>query len=168
MLPAKNLTSEVSKMPGPKAVAVTLTDKEKEGLEQLARRHNVGQQTAKRARVVLAVGEGKSNSQITRELNVSRDMVRLWRQRWLDLQPIALEDLSIEERLEDLPRPGAPSRITPDQVCRIQQMACEKPEKSDRPITHWTSREIADEVMKQGIVDQISPRHAARILKKGS
>jgi putative transposase len=90
MLPAKNLTSEVSKMPGPKAVAVTLTGKEKEGLEQLTRRHNVGQQTAKRARVVLAVGAGKSNSQITRELNVSRDMVRLWRQRWLDLQSIAL------------------------------------------------------------------------------
>jgi putative transposase len=155
-------------MPGPKAVAVTLTEKEKEGLEQLIRRHNVGQQIAKRARIVLAVGEGKSNSQIVRELNVSRDMVRHWRQRWVDLQPIALVDVSVEERLEDLPRPGAPSRITLDQVCRIQQMACEEPEESDRPITHWTSREIADEVMKRGIVDQISPRHAARLLKKGS
>jgi putative transposase len=159
---------EVRKMPGPKAVAVTLTEKEKEGLEQLIRRHNVGQQIAKRARIVLAVGEGKSNSQIVRELNVSRDMVRHWRQRWVDLQPIALVDVSVEERLEDLPRPGAPSRITLDQVCRIQQMACEEPEESDRPITHWTSREIADEVMKRGIVDQISPRHAARLLKKGS
>jgi len=167
MLPAKNLTSEVRKMPGPKAVAVTLTGKEKEGLEQLIRRHNVGQQIAKRARVVLAVGTGKSNSQIVRELNVSRDMVRLWRQRWVDLQPIALDDLSVAERLEDLPRPGAPSRITPDQVCRIQQMACEEPEESDRPITHWTGREIADEVIKRGIVEQISPRHAARLLKKG-
>jgi putative transposase len=155
-------------MPGPKAVAVTLTEKEKEGLEQLIRRHNVGQQIAKRARIVLAVGEGKSNSQIVRELNVSRDMVRHWRQRWVDLQPIALVDVSVEERLEDLPRPGAPSRITLDQVCRIQQMACEEPEESDRPITHWTSREIADEVMKRGIVDRISPRHAARLLKKGS
>ena len=94
-------------------------------------------------------------------------MVLKWRQRWVDLQPIALSDLSIEERLEDLPRPGKPTRITTDQVCQIQQLACEKPEESGRPVTHWTNRELADEVMKRGIVTQISPRHAARLLKKG-
>jgi len=144
-----------------------LTDEEKNGLNKLIRRHNVSQQIAKRARVVLAADVGKSNSQIVREMSISRDMARLWRQRWIDLQPIALEDLSIEERLEDLPRPGAPARITPDQICQIQQMACEKPEESGRPITHWTNREVADEVMKRGIVEQISSRHAARLLKKG-
>ena len=154
-------------MPGPKAVAVILTNEEKAGLSQLIRRHNVRQQIAKRARIVLAVGEGKSNSQIARELLLSRDMVLKWRQRWVDLQPIALSDLSIEERLEDLPRPGKPARITADQVCQIQQMACEKPEESGRPVSHWTNREVADEVMKRGIVTQISPRHAARLLKKG-
>jgi transposase len=122
---------------------------------------------AKRAQIILAAGEGKSNNQIMRKMSISRDMVRHWRQRWVDLQPIALVDLSIEERLADLPRPGAPARITPDQVCQIQQMACEKPEESGRPITHWTNREVADEVMKRGIVEQISSRHAARLLKKG-
>lgn len=154
-------------MPGPRAVAVRLSDEEKAGLEKLSRRHNVSQQIAKRARIVLAMGEGKSNSQVMREMSISRDMVRHWRQRWVDLQPIALTDLSIEERLEDLPRPGKPARITADQVCQIQQMACEKPAQSGRPISHWTGREIADEVVKRGIVAQISPRHAARLLKKG-
>ena len=122
---------------------------------------------ANRARILLAASEGKSNSQIMREQKLSRDMVRQWRQRWIDLQPIALSDLSIEERLEELPRPGKPARITADQVCHIQQLACEKPEESGRPISHWTNREVADEVMKRGIVAQISPRHAARLLKKG-
>ena len=154
-------------MPGPKAVTVILTAEEKAGLSQFISRHNVRQQIAKRARIVLAAGAGKSNSQIARELLLSRDMVLQWRQRWVDLQPIALSDLSIEERLEDLPRPGKPTRITIDQVCQIQQMACEKPEASGRPVTHWTNRELADEVMKRGIVAQISPRHAARLLKKG-
>lgn len=154
-------------MPGPKAVAVILTGKERAGLSQLVRRRNVRQQIAKRARILLAASEGKSNSQIMREQKLSRDMVRQWRQRWVDLQPIALSDLSIEERLEELPRPGKPARITADQVCHIQQLACEKPEESGRPISHWTNREVADEVMKRGIVDQISPRHAARLLKKG-
>jgi len=154
-------------MPGPKAVAVILTPEEKAGLQRLIRRHNVAQQVAKRAQIILAASEGKSNRQIVREMKVSIDMVRQWRQRWVDLQPIALADLEIEERLQDLLRPGAPASITLDQVCQIQQMACEKPEESGRPITHWTNREIADEVMKRGIVEQISPRHAARFLKKG-
>ena len=154
-------------MPGPKAVAVILTPEEKAGLQRLIQRHKVSQQVAKRAQIVLAASEGKSNRQIVREMKVSVDMVRQWRQRWVDLQPIALADLEIEERLQDLLRPGAPARITPDQVCQIQQMACENPEESGRPITHWTNREIADEVMKRGIVEQISPRHAARFLKKG-
>jgi putative transposase len=46
-------------------------------------------------------------------------------------------------------------------------MACEHPEESGRPISHWTGREIADEIKKRGIVDEISPRHAARLLKRG-
>jgi putative transposase len=83
------------------------------------------------------------------------------------LQPISLDDLSIEERLDDLPRPGTPPRLTADQICLIHQLACEKPEIAGRPISQWTGREIADEVMKRGIVDAISPRHASRLLKKG-
>jgi transposase len=76
-----------------------------------------------------------------------------------------LEDLTVEERLEDLPRPGTPARITPEQVCRITALACEQPEASARPITHWTARELADEMIRRKIVTTISPRHAARLLK---
>ena len=88
-----------------------------------------------------------------------------WRRRWLGLQVIPLVDLSAEERLADAPRSGAPARITADQVCRIVALACETPAESERPISQWTGREVAAEVMKRGIVEQISPRHAARILK---
>jgi transposase len=79
-----------------------------------------------------------------------------------------LEDLSIEERLEDLPRPGPPSSLTADQICQIEQLACEKPEEGGRPISQWTGRELAAEMVKRGIVEQISARHAARLLKKGA
>lgn len=152
-------------MPGPKPPSLALTLAEKEELEKLVKRHLIGQQIALRARIVLAA-EGKSNSQIARELGMSLDTVRLWRQRWLQLQAIALTDLSAAERLEDLPRPGAPARITADQRCQIEALACEKPEGSDRPISHWTGREIADEIIKRGLVSQISARHAGRLLKK--
>ncbi len=154
-------------MPSPKPLPLTLTDTERQELERLVRRHTVGQQIALRCRIVLSAAAGKNNSQIAQAENVALDTVRLWRQRWLDLQPIALTDLSVEERLQDLPRPGAPPRITADQVCQITAMACEKPEDAGRPISHWTAREIADEIMERQIVDHISPRHAARLLKRG-
>jgi hypothetical protein len=31
-------------------------------------------------------------------------------------------------------------------------LSCELPETTGRPITDWTQQELADEVMKQGIV----------------
>lgn len=152
-------------MKGPKPPAVNLTEVQQHALEKLEKAHNTEQQIALRARIVLAAGEGLNNAQIARQLAISIDTARQWRGRWLALQPVAYSDLSVEERLQDLPRPGAPARISADQVCQIVALACEKPEQSERPITHWTGRELADEIKKRGIVDDISPRHAARLLK---
>lgn len=154
-------------MGGPRPEKIELSEKARDGLEKLAARHTTGQQKAQRARIILKAAEGKNNAAIAREVNQSIDMVRLWRRRWRDLEPIELEDLSVEERLEDLPRPGAPSRLTADQVCQMEQMACETPEKAGRPISQWTGREIAEELMARGIVESISARHAARLLKGG-
>jgi transposase len=84
--------------------------------------------------------------------------------RWIGLQAVSLEDLDVGERLADLPRPGRPAQITAEQTCQMVALACEQPK--ERPISHWTGREIADEVMRRGIVPTISARHAARLLKK--
>lgn len=153
-------------MRGPKPPEIKLTDEERQALEKLVRRHNTPQQIALRGRIVLAAADGKNNAQIARELGTNVETPRLWRNRWLTLSPISLDDLSVQERLEDLPRPGAPRQITADQRCQIEAMACEDPGDSGRPISHWTAREIADEIMKRGILDSISPRHAARLLKR--
>ena len=154
-------------MPGPKPAKIELSEGERQGLEKLVGRHTTGQQKAQRARIILQAAAGKNHSEIARELKVSVDMARLWRGRWLSLQAVALADLSVEERLEDLARPGAPARLTTDQLCQIEQMACQAPEQVGRPISQWTGREIADELVKRGIVERISARHAARLLKKG-
>jgi len=153
-------------MPIPKAQIVKLSDAERNGLEKLIKRHQVGQQIALRARIVLNAAGGQTNKAIAERYAVALDTVRLWRNRWVKLQDISLDDLSLEDRLQDLPRPGAPARITADQRCQIEALACEKPENSERPITQWTAREIADEVKKRKIVDNISPRHAARLFKR--
>ena len=153
-------------MPFPKATQVILSEAERTGLEQLVRRHNVGQQIALRGRIILAAGQNRTNSGIAAELKVSINTAQRWRNRWAKAQKISYEDLSIEDRLQDGPRPGAPARITADQRCQIEALACEKPENSERPISQWTGREIAAEVMKRKIVESISGRHAARLLKR--
>jgi putative transposase len=150
---------------GPKPAEVQLSERERKALEALVRRHQTPQQLAKRGRIILAAAEGKSNAQIGRELEMSVDTVRKWRMHWIGLQAVSLEDLSVDERLADLPRPGRPSQITAEQTCQLIALACEQPK--ERPISHWTGREIAEEVMARGIIEQISPRHAARLLKKG-
>ena len=154
-------------MRGPKPTAIVLSDAERQELEQLVRRHSTPQQIALRARIVLAAADGANNCQIARQLDLSLDMVRRWRTRWLVLQPASLDDLPIAERLTDLPRPGKPVRIIAEQVCQIVALACEPPKDSLRPISQWTGREIADEIKQRGIVGTISGRHAARLLKRG-
>jgi hypothetical protein len=37
-------------------------------------------------------------------------------------------------------------------------IAGESPEKSERPLSHWTARELTDEALKRGIVERISPQ----------
>ena len=151
-----------------RATRVVLSEKEQEELSQISKRHRSEQQVALRARMVLAAAQGQPNARIARELEVNVDTVRLWRDRWVGLQGIDLETLSIAERLQDAPRPGVKPRITAEQRCQIAALACEAPAQSGRPISQWTGREIADEVKARGIVEQISPRHAARLLKKGA
>jgi len=152
-------------MPTPKAQVVKLSEKERQELEKLVNKHQTGQQMALRARIILAASSGQTNTTIAQKYEVKHDTVKLWRNRWVKLQDISLDDLSVKQRLSDAPRPGAPAKITADQRCKIEALACEQPEKAGRPISQWTAREIADEVMERKIVESISGRHAARLLK---
>lgn len=152
-------------MPGPQPAVLELNEREREALEALVRKHSTPQQVAQRGRMILLAAQGHKNGQIARELGVKVDTVRRWRMRWIGWQQLSLDDFSVIERLNDVPRPGRPSQITMEQTCQLFALACEQPK--ERPISHWTGREIADEVMARGIIQQISPRHAARLLKRG-
>jgi putative transposase len=154
-----------------RATPLTLTTDQRQGLENLVRRHSTPQQpqqVATRARIVLAAAEGQRLVRIAEQVGLSRESVRLWRDRWVALQDIPLAALSVEQRLADAPRPGAPARITAEQVCQVVALACEAPAASGRPISQWTHQEIAAEIMRRGIVATISPRHAARLVKRGT
>jgi transposase len=150
-----------------RATTVILSEKEQEGLLQITKRHRSEQQVVLRAHIVLAAVQGSSNAQIARKLGINVDTVRLWRDRWVGLQGIDLETLSLAERLQDAPRPGVKPKFSTEQRCQMAVLACEAPAKVGRPISQWTGREKASELKARGVVEQISPRHAARLLKKG-
>ena len=150
-----------------RATPIVLSEKEQEGLLQITKRHRSEQQVVLRARIVLAAAQGHANVQIASELDINVDTVRLWRDRWAGLQGIDLETMSLVERLHDAPRPGVKPKFSSEQRCQMAVLACEAPAQAGRPISQWTGREIADELKARGIVEQISPRHAARLLKKG-
>src|SRR5579863_9178285 len=125
-------------MSGPAATTVAVPEETRQTLEQLARAHTTAQQVALRARIILGAAAGLKNVQISQHLGIARETVRLWRDRWVGLQGVPLEDLSVDVRLADAPRPGAPVRIGAAQVCAIIALACEAPTRSDRPISQWT------------------------------
>ena len=154
-------------MPGPKPPQIVLGAAERAELERLVRAHTTGQQLAVRARVVLLAAEGRSTSEVARALGLDVGTARQWRARWHQQRDIPLSERSAAARLADAPKPGAPARITPEPVCQIIALACEQPADSERPISQWSARELADEIIRRGIIERISPRHAARLLKSG-
>ena len=73
----------------------------------------------------------------------------------------------IIEALTDHPRSGTPATFTAEQIVQIVAGACEAPADSGRPVSHWTPREVAEEVRKRAIVETISTRSGGRCLKSG-
>lgn len=146
----------------PTQYRIKLTKQERTELEKLVRTQTSPQNKVKRSKIILyANEEGKSNKWIANKLEIYLCDVTKWTKRWIER-----DSESTEERISDLPRSGSPCQITPEQWCQIMAMACEPPEKHGIPITHWTHKELARTVIKQGIVKTISSAHLGSFLKK--
>lgn len=162
-------------MHGPKPAEVKLGSKLQELLEKINRQQTAAQRLIKRVRIILNAGQELNNSQIAKLLNSDLNTVRTWRGRWLAAEQRLLNGVKegmsdqelltlIEATLADASRSGAPDTFTPEQLVQFVVVACENPQLSGREISHWSPRELADEVVKRKIVLSISARHVGRIL----
>jgi putative transposase len=149
-------------MPGPQPPKVLLSEAEREELHTLIRAHKTPQHYSFRAQLLLLLAAGLNAPEVARRLGTTRKTVRRWRHHWL-----TRHNCTVLERLQDAARPGAPATFSAEQWCQIIALACEPPEASGRPISHWTPRELADEASQRGIVETISERHVGRFLKAG-
>jgi transposase len=110
---------------------LSVTAEERQRLESLAHRARSQALLARRARVVLACAEGLDNKAVAKKLRCSVGMVGKWRSRFLK---------SRLEGLYDEPRPGAPRKVSDDQV---EKVVIQTLESTPRGQTHWSTRGLA-------------------------
>jgi len=119
----------------------------------------------------------ESITSIAKDLKTTRKTVRYWIARFVNYS-VYLELPSVKALkaghftklllfiIKDAPRSGRPVDFSPEIILQIFFIACEDPMNSGRPISHWSAREIADEMIKRGIVDTISERQVKRFLQQ--
>jgi len=165
-------------MPSRRARSIRLTPRLLPLFDQLERRQHSSQQLLRRLKIVRMAAEGYTNQEITRQLHLHRETARTWRQRWDEaaacLEAAVVDGATdsqllrlIEAILADAPRPGGPPTFTPEQVVEIIALACEDPQATQQPFSHWTPSELARAAIQRGIVERISPRSVGRFLKGG-
>ncbi len=156
---------------------VIVTERQLKLLLTLERSSSCPQGVARHAAMIRLAFEGLRNEQIAQQLGCERHQPGLWRRRWAQafqrltviecVEPESVFRQAVIDILSDAPRPGAPLQFSAEQVTQILALACEPPEDSGRPVTHWTPRELAEEAKQRGIVRSISPRQVGRFLKYG-
>ena len=111
--------------------ALSVTEGERETLQNWARRPKSGQALAMRARMILLCAEGHTNTQVAGKLHVRIQTVGKWRQRFVDRRL---------DGLLDEPRPGTPRKLSDAEVERVLAMTLESTPKD---ATHWSTRSLA-------------------------
>lgn len=166
-------------MPQPVAIAIRLTEQQKRLLEQITRARTNAYRLVQRAQLILWADKGMTNTEIASLLRLTRGQVRLWRTRWQNAaqeweqgKSEGIEDETLLTQiisiLKDEQRRGSPGKFSLEEIVQIIAVACEIPATSSRPVSHWTPKELADEVVKRKIVPEISPRSVGRFLKSSN
>ena len=112
---------------------LVIGEQDRATLESWARSRSIRASYVERARIVLAVADGRGTSGTAREVGVSRPTVIKWRDRF---RAHGLEGL------EDEPRSGRPKRIDDRAIIAA---TLRKPPKR-LAVTHWSSRLLAKEL----------------------
>jgi putative transposase len=155
-----------------KSTSPTLSEVQNIILSDITKRRDSPQHLVKRVQIVLLTTE-ITDKDAARQLKLHRNTVRLWRHRWnaqqenfktieaaiadegSDVDEKALKDFIVNVVLADDPYNGKRGKYTPEQIAQLYAIACEYPQDSGRPLSHWSCRELGDEMVKRGIVDRM-------------
>ena len=137
-----------------KKYLVTLTEAEREELEQLLRAGKHSSRKLTRARILLKAAAGCTGQQIAGALGVGRVTVERLRERFVERGLDAINDG---------PRPGKTPKLDPKAEARLIAEACSTaPEGRQR----WTLQLLADRVVQLHLADSYSYKSVRSVLKK--
>ncbi|MGC4857487.1 IS630 family transposase, partial [Micromonospora sp. DT4] len=126
-------------MPLPSARSVIIDARARPRLEALARSRTAALCEVQRARIVLAAADGASNAAIARDLSITQNTVRTWRNRFAEHGV---------DGLADRPRPGRPPIYGPDTHLRIVAAVTSELPEAD---SVWSHRLLAEHLHADGI-----------------
>ena len=108
-----------------------LAKEEYEQLRSLTASRSLPHGLVRRVRIVLMAADGLANRSIAEKLSLSGVTVGKWRSSFLERRL---------DGLTDEPRPGAPRKVSDDEVERVIAMTLESTPKG---ATHWSTRSMA-------------------------
>lgn len=140
-------------------------------LKQFCRMTTIENRKAIRANILIQANLSADNTMIGKLCGYTAKTIRKWRKKVIsffelwqlkEIKPDLFKELLI--LLDDNYRSGTPRTYLANQICLIIAIALDLPKLSNRPISHWTSHELADEANKRNITKNISARTVSRIL----
>ena len=156
---------------------IRLSEQQKNILSSLVNSSTASKGCILRASILLHLAKKESKYSIVSQLSTSYPTINKWLKRWIEVEKEinkiekkgSTEQLkkAIVVALKDSYRSGNKPTFQPEQVCNIIALACINPFDLGLPYTHWSSRLLAQEAIKQGIVSTISHGQVANFLKSG-
>jgi transposase len=118
----------------------TLSPEQLDALEKLYRTTREARLRTRAQMVLLAAERRMTASEIAEIVRGSEETVRRWLKRYL------AEGI---EGLHDVPRPGAPRKVTADYKERLLHAVRRRPRSLGLPFSLWTLRRLADHMAEQ-------------------
>jgi len=165
-------------MRGFRAASFDLSEKTEKILKNFSASYSLPAGIVLRSKIILMSAEEKTNSQIAEAVGTTYSTVSIWRNRFynsIDMiaqteeydGPDSETKLAnvIKSVLSDKQRPGKEPRFTPEQIMLVNELACKNPKDFGYELSCWNLASLAQEAVRQGIVESISVASVQRFLK---
>jgi len=140
-----------------KRYRVTLTDAERERLDNLTRKGTASVRMVRRAQTLLLAAEERTDEDIAAALRIGVSTVERTRRRCVEE--------GLEAALRERPRPGARPKLGPKERAFVVALACTRPPEGRR---RWTMQLLADRLVELQVVPDITDEAIRLLLKRTS
>jgi transposase len=140
-----------------KRYRVTLTDAERQRLDDLTKKGTASVRMVRRAQTLLLAAVEERDEDIAKALRIGLATVARTRRRCVEE--------GVEASLHERPRPGAKPKLGPKERAYVVALACTKPPEGRH---RWSMQLLADKVIELEMVPDITDEAIRLLLKRTS